>query len=122
MNDNTDRTFLLVATVVLVLMLMHLLPDMSVGSVELRPVEMLADLAGTTLQSSAGEDTDGRHAGGGTADSDSSTVGTWMALENWPDSVSPIADYSEGAAGGMTTTMPLPRDCCAMRRRAGHCA
>lgn len=59
MNDNTDRTFLLVATVVLVLMLMHLLPDMSVGSVELRPVEMLADLAGTTLQpSSTGEDTD----------------------------------------------------------------
>jgi hypothetical protein len=95
MNDNTDRTFLLVATVVLVLMLMHLLPDMSVGSVELRPVEMLADLAGTASQpSSAGEGTDGRHAGGGTADSDSSTVGTWMALENWPDSVSPIADYS----------------------------
>ena len=103
MNDNTDRTFLLVATVVLVLMLMHLLPDMSVGSVELRPVEMLADLVGTASQpSSTGEDTDGWHAGGGTADSDSSTVGTWMALENWPDSVSPIADYSEGAAGGMT--------------------
>lgn len=98
MNNDASRTFHLAGLVVFILLLMHLLPDISVGGTKLRPVDILSQLekdGGEKLQDVIPPPKAPKQ----------------MALERngkkvdftevWPKGVEPIIDYSDGQPGGM---------------------
>lgn len=85
MKDNTDRTLVLIGLVCLFLLLLHFLPTMTVGGVELRQVSVLSDLSphqpkATTAIKPAPK-----------AEADSTGF-----REQWPKGTQPIIDYGKG--------------------------
>ena len=102
MKDYTDKTFILVALVIFVLLLLHFLPPLSLGDTKLRQVNILSDLSDAP--------SDGEEEGiiplakvpvqtpqSASADSINDT----FRNIKWPKGVEPIDDYSAGAANGM---------------------
>lgn len=98
MNNDASRTFVLTGVVVFILLMMHHLPDITVGSTQMRPVDILSQL----------ED------GGGKKLQDvipPPKAPKQVAVERhgkkidfkevWPKGVEPIIDYSNGLPGGM---------------------
>ncbi|MCR4853367.1 MAG: hypothetical protein K5893_07245 [Prevotella sp.] len=55
MNNPTARTFILVASIVIILLFMHLLPTITVAGTEMRPVNILSDVIPEVGEKSAEE-------------------------------------------------------------------
>ncbi len=107
MKDHTDRTFIFVALVVLVLLLMHLLPIVSIGDVALRPVNILSDITDSGERKDAGMwsviPSVAPRKGMGTTRNDA-TNRLQSASDtdlSWPKGVEPIYDFSQGKGCGM---------------------
>lgn len=96
MNNNPERSFVLVALVVAILFALGFLPQLQIMDTPLRPVRMLSDLFpdSTDIEDSVI-----------IAELDNSTQNKLNNIQEndavWPEGVQPIEDYSEGEAGGM---------------------
>lgn len=69
MHDQTDKVFMLTATVVTLLLLLHWLPPMTVGGWTVKPVDILSQLSDSSWRSreQAGRGADGSQADGASA-------------------------------------------------------
>lgn len=113
------RTFILTGLVVIILLAMHLLPPLQIGDTELRHVNVLSDILPEVYQERDGIDVipkpeppkplpvakGGPTGTPGTAGAASPSAADTASVAQepyHPDGVTMIADYSQGAAGGMS--------------------
>lgn len=99
MRDNTDRTFIFVAIIVIILLFLHQLPSFTVFGKELRKVSILADISETSFDK---EDKQNIYATKGYQNGAAEGCDTTEYRDVWPKGVQPIDDFSEGKAGGMS--------------------
>ena len=98
MRDFSQKTFLWVAAVVVVLLLLHLLPPITIGDVTLREVNLLSDLSDAPQADQGGIIPLAKPV---VAPAPDSVQNSKYAHISWPKGVEPIEDFSAGAAGGM---------------------
>lgn len=91
-EHGSERSLLLVGLTTLFLLLLHFLPTIHIGGMEMREVSILSDL--TEMEKKEGEAKEGKEA-------QTSTASALAAEKKWPDASQPIVDYSDGQEGGM---------------------
>lgn len=102
MGDNTDKTFILVGLIALLLLLLHLMPSITLEGITLRRVSILADISASPFDKEQGSairktnlpDNDKP----GSMDKE---IEKPDSEETWPNGVQKIVDFSGGEAGGM---------------------
>lgn len=110
MKNPTARTFVLVATVAIILIFMHLLPTITVAGTELRHVNILSDVIPETYGDEKAEEPKAEKAVGllakaqaeeEKAQNEAEEEQQRRATRPVPKGLTPITDYSNGADGGM---------------------
>ncbi|MDY6206524.1 MAG: hypothetical protein SPI30_07275 [Prevotella sp.] len=94
------KTFVLVGLVVIMLLLMHLLPPMSIGNTPLRSVDILSDVF---KEESENEQHANEAKPEKTLPKGKGEGGREAFKDSIPAGVTPIEDFSEGKAGGMNS-------------------
>lgn len=100
MKDGTLKTLLLVALVIVILLLLHFVPSVSVFGVKLRKVNILSQII-TLPGDNESTDVIPKPKDPKQIEARSKSGKLLDFKEVWPKGVQPILDYSEGNAGGM---------------------
>ena len=98
MNDNIYKTLSLTVLVVFFLFLLHFLPTIKIGGVELREVDILSDLAREKKELKSIIPTPKEPSAILTLDKNGNTINF---KEEWPKGTERIIDYAAGKAGGL---------------------
>lgn len=101
-RDHTDKTFILVATIVVLLLLMHLLPEVSIGDITMRRVSILSDISDSPLDKEQPDVIPKPKEPSAEERGLKSKSGKKITFQEiWPDSIQRVVDFSAGGAHGM---------------------
>ncbi len=102
MRDNTQKTFIFVGLIFLILLLLHLLPSLSVFDTPLRRVSILSEISDSPLDKEQKDvipkPVEPKREALVSTDKNGKKI---SFKENWPKGVQRIVDFSNGKAGGM---------------------
>lgn len=100
MKDGTLKTFLLTALVIIILLLLHFLPTISIGGIKLRKVNILSQIIKLPGDDEV-TDVIPKPKDPKKIEARGKSGKLLNFKEIWPKGVQPILDYSEGQPGGM---------------------
>lgn len=101
MRDNTDKTFILVGLIALMLLLLHQLPPFAIGDVELRRVSILGDISDSPFDKEQHDVIPKPLEPARQLRLDRKNGKKAVFKEVWPEGVQRIVDFSGGENGGM---------------------